>query len=231
MKRSRVYLCAFFCWFTKVQDAPLGANRRDFVPEVPAESERSLYEFRRSVFKKTCDRFFWLVNMEFIRVGKLINTHGLDGDLVMQLTTDSPEIFDEMQYMMLAKDGDVKASLKIEYMQDYKGNFLVGLAGVTDIDTALKYKGMDVVIPEDMLPESGGDIYWRDLEGSRVFDSEGDFIGTLVDYMEAGGTDVFRIKGAHGYYLISNNSDHVLEINAQEKKLVVSRSGLVSEEI
>lgn len=169
--------------------------------------------------------------MKLIVVGKLVNTHGLDGELVMQVFTESPEILDEMQYMMLAKQGDVKASLGIEYMQDYKGKLLVGLAGVGDLDTALRYKGMDVVIPEDMLPEDEDSIYWKDLVGSPVFDSAGEMIGTLSDYMEGGGAEVFRIKCPDGYYLISNNTDHVLEINIKEKKLVVDRIGLVSEEI
>lgn len=182
------------------------------------------------VLKSSAAGFFGY-NMKFVKVGRLVNTHGLDGELVMQVTTDSPEIFEEMQYMMLAKGGDVKASLEIEYMQDYKGNLLVGFAGVTDIDDALKYKGMDVVVPEETLPDDDDAIYWHELEGSPVFDRNGVQIGTLVDYMEAGGAEVFRIKCSDGYYLISNNKDHVLEINVKDRKLVVDRIGLVSEEI
>ncbi len=95
-----------------------------------------------------------------------------------------------------------------------------------------KYKGMDVVVPEDALPEAEeGSIYWSDLVGCPVFDKIGVEVGTLDDYMEAGGTEVFRIKCEDGYYLISNNIDHVLEINVKDKKLVVDRVGLVSEEI
>ncbi len=79
--------------------------------------------------------------MKFIRVGKIVNTHGLDGELVMQFKTESPEIFDDMQYMMLAREGgDIKSSLEIEYMEDYKGGMALvgGLVGVEDIDTAKK---------------------------------------------------------------------------------------------
>lgn len=149
----------------------------------------------------------------------------------MQVLTESPEVFDDMQYMMLAVKGNVQASLEIEYMQEYKGNILVGFAGVEDIDTAKKYKGMEVVIPEEMLPELDGEIYWHELEGCPVFDKNGELVGALADYMEAGGADIFRIKCEDEYYLISNNTDHVLEINVKEKKLVIDRIGLVSEKI
>jgi len=169
--------------------------------------------------------------MKFIRIGRLVNTHGLDGEMVLQILTESPEIFDDMQYMMLAVKGDIKASLEIEYMVDYKGNALVAFIDVEDIDTALKYKGMDVVVPEDTLPELEGEIYWKELVGCPVLDIKGEEVGTLADYMEAGGTEVFRIKCKEGYYLISNNIDHVLEINVKEKRLVIDRVGLVSEEI
>jgi len=170
--------------------------------------------------------------MKLVKVGKLINTHGLGGALVMQVLTDSPEIFEEIEYMMLSKGGDVKASFAVENMSDYKGNILVELKGVSDIDEALKYKGMDVVVPEEILPVLDEDeIYWHEFVGSLVLDSNGAEVGTLVDYMDNGPAEVFRIKSENGYYLISNNTDHVLEINVKEKKLVVERSGLVSEEI
>jgi 16S rRNA processing protein RimM len=169
--------------------------------------------------------------MKFVRIGRILNTHGLDGELVMQLLTDSPEILDDMQYMMLAVKGDVKASLEIEYMQDFKSNLLVAFKGVDGIDEAKKYKGMDVVVPEEMLPELEDEIYWSEFQGALVFDRNGEQIGTLVDYMEGGGADIFRIKCADGYYLVSNNIDHVLEIDVKNKKLVVDRVGLVSEEI
>lgn len=169
--------------------------------------------------------------MKFIKIGKLVNTHGLDGDLVMQVTTESPEILDEMQYMMLSRDGDVKASLEIEFMRNYKGMLLVGLKGVDGVDAALKYKGMDVVVPEDMLPELEDSIYWHELEGCQVLDTDGELVGVLVDYMEAGSSEVFRIKGGDDTYLISNNKNHVIEINVKEKKLIVAREGLISENI
>lgn len=169
--------------------------------------------------------------MKFIKIGKLVNTHGLDGDLVMQVTTESPEILDEMQYMMLSRDGDVKASHEIEFMRNYKGMLLVGLKGVAGVDAALKYKGMDVVVPEDMLPELEDSIYWHELEGCQVLDTDGELVGVLVDYMEAGSSEVFRIKGEDDTYLISNNKNHVIEINVKEKKLIVAREGLISENI
>lgn len=169
--------------------------------------------------------------MKFIKIGKLVNTHGLDGNLIMQVTTESPEVLEEMEYMLLAKNGDVKASLKPVYMNEYKGMLLVGFQGVEDVDAALKYKGMDVVVPEDMLPELEDSIYWHELEGCLVFDTEGKQVGTLIDYMEAGSTEVFRIRGERDTYLISNNKNHVIEINVKEKRLIVAREGLISENV
>lgn len=169
--------------------------------------------------------------MKFIKIGKLVNTHGLDGNLVMQVTTESPEILEDMQYMLLSRNGEVKASLEPAYMNEYKGMLLVGFKGVEDVDSALKYKGMDVVVPEDMLPKLEDSIYWHELEGCLVFDTEGKQVGTLIDYLEAGPTEVFRIQGDKCTYLISNNKNHVTEINVKEKRLIVAREGLISENV
>ena len=50
--------------------------------------------------------------------------------------------------------------------------------------------------------------------------------------MESGSTDIFRIALQDGRYaLISNNKDHVLEINTDDKYVVVSEQGLVYEDL
>ena len=170
--------------------------------------------------------------MKFIKIGKLVNTHGLNGNLVMQVTTESPGILEDMQYLLLSRNGEVKASLELIYMSEYKGMLLVCFAGVEDVDSAMKYKGMDVVLPEDMLPEpEDGSIYWHQLEGCQVFDTEGNYVGVLIDYMEAGSSEVFRIKGEKNTWLISNNKNHVTEINVKDKKLIIAGEGLISENV
>ncbi|WP_162139902.1 ribosome maturation factor RimM [Limisalsivibrio acetivorans] len=170
--------------------------------------------------------------MEFIRIGRITGTHGLDGTLRIAPITDNPQIYAEIKYLMLAKDGSVVKSLEIGYMQEHKNALLIQVDGVMDKESALELKGLDVVVPASMLPEEDeGEVYWSRIQGSEVYDTEDRFIGTLDDYIETGTSDVFRIKGDKGSFLVSNNPDHVLRIDARNKKLLINREGLVSEEV
>jgi len=54
----------------------------------------------------------------------------------------------------------------------------------------------------------------------------------LFDYIESGSNDVFRIKrNDGGFYLISNNKDHVLSIDVDKKLVTVNSEGLVDEDL
>ena len=84
-----------------------------------------------------------------------------------------------------------------------------------------------------MLPKADDDeVYWFEIENLPVISSDKKEIGRLVDVMETGSTDIFRIALQDGRYaLISNNKDHVLEINTDNKYIIISEQGLVYEDL
>lgn len=171
--------------------------------------------------------------MEFLRIGKIVDTHGMDGDIKILPITDNPEFFNVLEFFMLSEDGKVVQSLDITSIRPQNGLLICNSVQLTCYDDALDVKGLDVVVPENMLPDaSDGEVYWRDIEGSSIITDEGKKIGTLVDYIESGSSDVFRIEDEKGsFYLISNNPEHVLKIDASVKLITINEEGLVSEEV
>jgi 16S rRNA processing protein RimM len=171
--------------------------------------------------------------MKFLRIGIVKGTHGLDGELKITFTTDNVVLFDNMEYVLLGKDRKVVFSGKLEYSRLQNDMLVVKLEKINDLDTALKYKGFEVLVPENAIPEEAVDeVYWFKIEGSRVVDENNDEIGILVDYIESGSNDVFRIKrNDGGFYLISNNKDHVLSIDVDKKLVTVNSEGLVDEDL
>lgn len=171
--------------------------------------------------------------MKFVKIGAVRGTHGLDGELKISLNTDNAEIIENMDYLLLGKNHQVIFSSKIDYFATQNNIMVVKVNNINDLDTAAKYKGFEVIVPENSLPaENPDEVYWYKIEGSKVIDDENAEIGTLVDYIESGSSDVFRIKKTDGSYcLISNNKYHVLNIDADNKLIKVSRDGLVDEDI
>jgi 16S rRNA processing protein RimM len=170
--------------------------------------------------------------MDFVRIGKITGIHGLDGVVKIAPNTDNPQLYAEMQYLMLAEGESVRCSYEITWMQEHGNALLVQLEGILSAEAAANLKGLDVVIPADKLPEAhGGELYWHSIEGSEVIDEQGNHVGILDDYLETGTNDVFIIKDGKKSYMISNNENHVLKIDAKNKTLTVSRDGLVSEDL
>ena len=157
--------------------------------------------------------------MKFISIGRIAGTYGLDGELKIKPNTSHPELFSQMEFLLLT--------------QDNNNLLIVCLKGITSESDAAKLKGLNVSITEDMLPKADDDeVYWFEIENLPVVTSDKKEIGRLVDVMESGSTDIFRIALQDGRYaLISNNKDHVLEINTDSKYVVISEQGLVHEDL
>ena len=171
--------------------------------------------------------------MKFISIGRIAGTYGLDGELKIKPNTSSPELFSQMEFLLLTQDNELKRSLKIEDIREHNNLLIVRLKGIASESDAAKLKGLNVSITEDMLPKADDDeVYWFEIENLPVVTSDKKEIGRLVDLMESGSTDIFRIALQDGRYaLISNNKDHVLEINTEGRYVVISEQGLVYEDL
>ncbi|QAR34125.1 16S rRNA processing protein RimM [Geovibrio thiophilus] len=170
--------------------------------------------------------------MNFIRVGFITGSHGLDGTVKIAPNTDNPQIYADMEYLMTAKSGTVKGSYEITSVHEHGSAILMQLKGVDTKEKAQALKGLEVVIPENVLPEEGeGDIYWHKIDNAEVVDENGIYIGRLTDYLETGSNDVFVITEGGKSWMISNNEHHVLKIDTANRRITVDRAGLVSEDI
>lgn len=171
--------------------------------------------------------------MKFISIGKVVGAYTLDGQVKIKPNTSYPELFYNMEYLLLTENDEVKRSLKINNIKDHNGLFVAELAGISNADDAAKLKGMNVSITEDMLPKAQDDeVYWFEIENLPVYNEEKKELGKLIDVLEAGSSDIFRIALNDGRYaLISNNKNHVLEINTAEKFVLISEQGLVYEDL
>lgn len=172
--------------------------------------------------------------MKYVKIGYVAASFGVKGSFKVKPVTENPEMIGEAEFLLLSTDGKTVAkSLKILSVEPVKDCFLVKCEGIGSKDMSDALKNMSVMVPTDDLPDTGDDeVYWYMIEGAEVFDPAEHKIGILVDYIETGAHDVFRIKlDGGGYALISNNKTHVLSIDARERKIVIEPEGLVREDV
>ena len=77
----------------------------------------------------------------YLEAGRIVNTHGIRGELKIQPWCDTPEFL--CRFRTLYIDG---APVRVTSARVHKGSVLVTLEGVSDIDAALAYKNKVVHI-------------------------------------------------------------------------------------
>ncbi len=132
--------------------------------------------------------------MDFLEVGKIINTHGLRGEVKIATWTDYPEDFEEIGkvYIKTKTGNEVLNITNVKYQ---KNNIIVKFKEISHINDAEKYKGLVVCADREDLPElEEGAHYIADLIGLEVVDEDGEVLGKLVDVFNTGANDIYDVK-------------------------------------
>jgi len=133
---------------------------------------------------------------DYFRIGVIANTHALKGEIKVYPTTEDPSRFDTMSNITLTRNEGANVSeYQPERVWHSKGMVVLKLVGVDDIDTALKLKGAEIIVPrEDAIPLEEGEYYWSDLIGLSVVTDEGEELGRLDEILTTGANDVYSVS-------------------------------------
>lgn len=159
--------------------------------------------------------------MDLLEVGKIINTHGLKGEVKVVSWTDSPDTFETLDYVFARmRGGDVRLDIKnIKYQ---KNNIIVLFAQIDSIDEAEKYKNAVLFANKDMLGNLPENVYYiADLIGCTVSDENGE-IGVLADVFATGSNDIYDIKRDGRKNLLVPIIDGVVQsVDIENKKITI----------
>lgn len=132
--------------------------------------------------------------MDMLEVGKIVNTHGLKGEVKIVPWTDSPDVFEELEYVTVKLKNEEK-KLYISGIKYQKNNIIVKFSQINHIDEAEILKNAVVLAERDMLGELPEGVYYiADLIGLDVCDEEGHIIGCVTDVFSTGANDVYEVK-------------------------------------
>ena len=160
--------------------------------------------------------------MDFLEIGKIINTHGLKGEVKVVSWMDSPEDYENLEYALVKKAGN-EIKLDIESLKYQKNNLIVKFKQITSIEEAEKYKNAVLYVSKDELPELPENVYYiADLLGCEVYEDSGRKIGILNDVFSTGSNDVYDIKrdGAKNLF-VPIIEGVVKDVNIEAKKILI----------
>ena len=127
---------------------------------------------------------------EYIEAGRICNTHGVAGEVKIEVWLDSPEFMKRFKRVFIQGREVKMLSSKI-----HKGFLLAKLEGVEDVNAAMAYKGKTVHIHRADAKLPKGSYFIQDIIGALVIDEERGEIGKLVDVMETPASNIYVVKG------------------------------------
>ncbi|WP_236912041.1 ribosome maturation factor RimM [Clostridium sp. Cult1] len=159
--------------------------------------------------------------MGYIKVGWIMNTHGIRGDIKIYPLTDDINRFEYLKTVYL---GENKFKTQIERVKYSKGLVILKLSNFNNINEVLPFKESYLYIDEEDkvdLPEDHFFIF--DIIDCVVFDTKGDKIGTVVDVIQSASNDVYVVKDyeRNKEYLIPAVKEFFINIDISNKKIVI----------
>ena len=159
---------------------------------------------------------------DLLKVGVITTTHGVRGEAKVYPTTDEPERFLELDYVLLDTGRELR-KLEIKNVKFFKNLVILKFKGVDNINDIEKYKGRDLWIPREEGQELEEDEYYiADLLGMSVVLEDGQEFGTLKDVMETGANDVYIINSAeHGEVLLPAIKECILDVDLEKNVMTI----------
>lgn len=127
---------------------------------------------------------------KILEIGKVVNTHGIRGELKIQPWCDDPSIFNELEYIYI--DGK---KFNITRSRFHKACEIVAVEGINNINEAEILKNKTVTIEREMLGElPEGTYYIADILGLDVKTTDGKYLGIVDNVISTGSNDVYEVK-------------------------------------
>lgn len=148
---------------------------------------------------------------KYLDAGKIVNTHGIRGELKVYPLCDSPEFLLEFDRFFI--DG---SEIKVTSSRVHKNVTLMRLEGIDHIDKAEQMIGKILKIDADDVELDEGQYFIEDLIGMRVIDVDtGKEYGTVKSVIQTGANDVYEVQGDR-LYLVPKIDDVVIDTDLEK---------------
>src|SRR5690625_2729136 len=122
----------------------------------------------------------------FLDRGKIVNTHGVDGELRVIIISDYPELFTIDNTIYLIQANQPPQPLTIKSHRLHKQFDLLQFDGRDTLNDVLAFKGVHLKIKKDQLSELPQGIYYNyEIIDYAVFTQTGEKVGTVTEILRS----------------------------------------------
>jgi len=152
---------------------------------------------------------------ELNSLGKIIDTHGLRGELKVRTHPEDRDALLQVSKVYLKPSGEAAQVRELVKARLNKGYAVIQLKGLDHISQAAGLVGQELLIrPADIRRDSER-LFWFELVGLQVVDQQRGEIGILEDMFVTAAHGIYVIEGAFGEVLIPAIEPFVLGLDRE----------------
>jgi 16S rRNA processing protein RimM len=156
-----------------------------------------------------------------VPLGQIVTTHGIAGWLKLNPYNSESPILSTLNEVILVQD-ETRTVVQVESARPHKRQILLKLCGTDDIESASRWVGSTVSVPEETLEiPAPGQYYHYQVIGLEVFDINGTRIGTLKEIWSTPASELYVIAGADKEHLIPAVKEIIAEVDLATGRVIV----------
>lgn len=155
--------------------------------------------------------------MEYVYIGKIVNTHGIKGELRLKSDFDKKDrVFVPNMIIYIGKNHIKEEIVTYRKHKDFD---MITLKGYNNINQVLDYLKMNVYVNREDLKLSRDEYLLEDLIGKKIVENEEE-LGKVIDIVYNGGNNLLLVEGIRNFYIPINDyyiknvlkSDNIIEV-------------------
>ncbi len=165
-------------------------------------------------------------------VGKIVNTHGIRGELKVKVETHFPERFHTGSQLVIVDAQEKQMSVEVESSRFQKDMVVIRFKQFTNINQVEQYKGcllkMDASSQQSLQE---GQYYYHQIMGCTVVTDDHHELGHITEILSPGANDVWVVhRSGKKDILIPVIDDVVKHIDIHNKRVIIQvMEGLIEE--
>ena len=138
--------------------------------------------------------------MSYLKIGKIIDSHGLDGTFKVFNTTDSPKkrYAKGNKVYLYNESTDERLELSVERFRLSGQIAFVKLEGIDNPESAKEFKGFEIHTIKDRNDLEVGYYFYEDLVGCAIIDQNKNELGKVSKVEEFPAQITLRVKRSNG---------------------------------
>lgn len=160
----------------------------------------------------------------YLNVGKIVNTHGIKGEVRVQSQTENPkERYQVGSELVIEMNENEQIPVTVKSHRVHKNFDLLTFEDYPSINDVEKFKNKMLQIDEKLLPDLDEGVYYEsEIVGATVFDEANNKVGTLKEILFLPANDVWVVERPNKKDLLLPFIESViLDVDTVKKEIIV----------